>query len=124
MGHAGTLDPAAEGVLVVAIGKDATTHIAREVAKDKEYEATITLGATSDTDDREGVITTHTVAHVPSLQDVRSCMAPLIGTVMQVPPAYSALKVAGTPAYKRARRGEHVALAPRQVRVDAIDILS
>ncbi|MDP3989034.1 MAG: tRNA pseudouridine(55) synthase TruB [bacterium] len=124
VGHAGTLDPAAEGVLVVAIGRDATKQLSSVVAKEKEYCATIKFGATSSTDDREGAIKEGIVRTTPSRVDVELCIKRFVGTVMQVPPAYSALKVKGVPAYARARRGEVVVLGPRSVHIYTIDIVS
>jgi tRNA pseudouridine55 synthase len=122
VGHAGTLDPLAEGVLVIAIG-NATKRIATEVAKEKEYIATIKLGAESTTDDDEGEKTIHADAVAPTEEAIRTALHAFIGTVEQVPPVYSAVKLSGTAAYALARKGHDVELKPREVRIDGIEIL-
>ena len=116
VGHAGTLDPFATGLLIIGVGN--TTKVLAGVAKlPKTYEAELTLGATSTTDDREGEIRPSSVTRVPSTADVRRALETLTGTLLQVPPAYSAVKIRGVPAYRRARRGESVALPARPVTV-------
>lgn len=115
IGHAGTLDPLAEGVLVVGIGKTATKELKHAVAQEKEYEAEIYLGRESTTDDEEGEKTDWTIQKVPSLQDIEEALSSFKGIISQTPPIYSAIKVKGKEAYKYARRGEHVALQPRNV---------
>jgi tRNA pseudouridine55 synthase len=123
VGHAGTLDPLAEGVLVVAIGRDATKTLASIVAKEKEYLATIQLGATSSTDDTEGeIVPLHGTKEI-SLDDIESALKNFIGTIAQIPPAYSAIKIKGTPAHRRVRRGEHVELPPRDVHIKNIELI-
>lgn len=122
IGHAGTLDPLASGVLVVGIGRDATKVLAREVKKEKEYKAIVRFGATSTTDDAGGEVTPHAVAHKPTRAEVKASLAPMIGRILQVPPAFSAVKKAGVKAYKRARRGNEVKLEPRLVEVKNIEI--
>lgn len=124
VGHAGTLDPLAEGVLVVGIGREATKRLSAEVAKEKEYEAVMRLGVTSITDDEEGEKTECVVSSVPSYKDIERACKKFIGTIKQVPPIYSALKVAGKAAYKYARAGQGVLLQPRSVLIKNIDILS
>jgi len=123
VGHAGTLDPLAEGVLVIAVG-DATKRIAAEVAKEKEYVAAIRLGVASTTDDEEGEKTERAVAEPPNEAEVREALKSFVGEVWQVPPAYSAVKLQGTPAYKRARRGETPALEARRVIIKEIELVS
>lgn len=140
VGHAGTLDPMAEGVLVIGIGRDATKRLADVVAKEKEYMATIQLGATSDTDDAEGTITptpslrgaesdeaipNHEIAALPPVarNDIEKVLHCFLGHVSQVPPAYSAVKVRGKPAHRRVRRGEEVELKSRMVEVKEIELL-
>lgn len=125
IGHGGTLDPEAEGVLVIGIGKDATRQL-QNVLKgtDKEYEATIILGKVSETDDSEGPIADYLdPADPPSEKDVQKILLKFTGDIMQVPPKYSALKIDGVPAYKRARRGEDFDIPARPAKVHSIEIV-
>src|SRR5436190_1801938 len=112
MGHTGTLDPLATGVLVVCIG--AATRLADYVqAMGKTYTSRIRLGATSTTDDADGTVAANSTASPPPRVRIDAALAEFIGTVEQVPPAYSALKVDGSRAHDLARRGEDVPLAAR-----------
>lgn len=122
VGHAGTLDPLAEGVLVVGVGKG-TKLLASEVAKEKEYIADIRLGATSSTDDAEGNITECDVKAIPSEALVREVVSLFMGKIQQVPPIWSAIKVGGKESYKLARKGKDVPLKSREVEVKNIEIL-
>ncbi|WP_235905196.1 tRNA pseudouridine(55) synthase TruB [Tautonia marina] len=122
VGHAGTLDPLASGVLVVAIGS-ATRLIEQVQRQPKTYLATILLGATSDTLDADGTITPVLDPPIPSEAQVRDALASQVGTIDQLPPAYSALRVDGKRAYDLAREGKSVELAPRPVRIDQISLL-
>jgi tRNA pseudouridine55 synthase len=122
VGHAGTLDPLAEGVLVIAVGP-ATKRISEEVAKEKEYVATIKLGEDSTTDDAEGEKTVHAVVSLPVQTDVERALKAFVGTIQQVPPIYSALKLQGRPAYERARRGEAPVMEARTVVVHSAELL-
>ena len=124
VGHAGTLDPMAEGVLVVAVGRDSTKKISQEVQKEKEYEARVIFGATSDTDDAEGEIIESFNARACSLDEVVRCVEKFEGAIEQMPPVYSAIKVGGVPAHRRVRRGQQVELRPRSVYIKDIEILS
>lgn len=121
-GHAGTLDPLATGVLVLALGK-ATKSIDRLMATDKRYRTIIDLSAFTSTDDREGERTEVAVAAPPSNDEVASAVARFVGTIQQRPPAFSAMKVGGRRAYALARDGAPPELPPRPVRVDAIEVL-
>lgn len=128
-GHAGTLDPLATGVLVIALGK-CTRQIESLMATDKRYETVIDLSAFTTTDDVEGPRTevvpgTPGAAAAPPTRDEisRVLAARFTGTVMQRPPAFSAMKVGGRRAYALARRGAAPDLAPRPVRIDGIDVL-
>lgn len=122
VGHTGTLDPLATGVLVVCVG--AATKLADVVqAMGKTYRSQFRLGATSDTDDADGAVTLVTDATPPTEEAVRTALAGFVGVVEQLPPAYSALKVAGRRAHDLARRGEAVELKPRPVRIDAVRLL-
>jgi tRNA pseudouridine55 synthase len=122
VGHAGTLDPLASGVLVVCIG--AATRLVEDIQElPKAYRTVVRLGARSDTLDADGRIELQEDPPVPSLDDVAAAVAPLIGDVDQVPPEYSALKVSGRRAYDLARAGRSVDLAPRRIRIDRIAVL-
>lgn len=121
-GHAGTLDPLASGVLVVAIGQ-ATRLIEFVQAMPKRYTATFLLGRTSTTEDIEGEVAELDNAPVPSRRQIEQASAGMIGEILQRPPAYSALKVAGRRAYKLARAGQEVELAARPVQIHAIEVL-
>ena len=119
-GHAGTLDPLATGVLVLALGR-ATRSIERLMATEKRYRTEIDLTAFTTTDDREGERTEVAVAAPPDEAAVRAALARFMGTIQQRPPAFSAMKVGGRRAYAAARKGTPMELAPRPVRVDAIE---
>lgn len=121
-GHAGTLDPLATGVLVLALGS-ATKLIERMMATEKRYRTTIDLSAFTTTDDREGERTEVAITEPPSRERVVAALRSFTGTILQRPPAFSAMKVGGRRAYKLARRGEVVELAPRPVVVHAIEVL-
>lgn len=112
-GHAGTLDPLAEGVLPIAFGKSTKT-IASVVNSEKTYHFTVSWGIQTDTDDSEGAPIDSSPQR-PTRQQVEKAMEPLLGTIEQVPPAFSALKINGQRAYARARQGEPVILPPRPV---------
>ena len=114
IGHAGTLDPFATGLLVLLVGK-ATRLLPYVEGEPKVYEATIRFGAETDTDDLTGSESAH--ANVPSPEQVERAIALLTGELEQVPPAYSAKQVDGRRAYAAARRGETMVLAPVAVRV-------
>jgi tRNA pseudouridine55 synthase len=118
VGHGGTLDPLATGVLPIAIG-EATKLAGRMLDSDKAYEFTIQFGEETDTLDREGqVIATSDTR--PTLAQVEAVLPRFTGAIDQVPPVYSALKVDGQRAYDRARAGEEVTLATRAVTVHAL----
>lgn len=118
VGHAGTLDPMATGVMIVGIGQ-ATRLLGLLTLDTKSYTAQITFGAETTTDDAEGEVSRE--APVPErLFDeplARDALARLVGEQLQVPPAYSAISVQGVRAYRRARAGEEVALEPRRIEV-------
>lgn len=125
VGHAGTLDPLATGVLVVLVGK-ATRYQDRVMAGRKRYTARIDLSRTSRTDDREGPVEPVECAPVPR-EAVQRALPGFVGTIMQRPPAYSAVKIRGRRAYDLARRSETQAdlpvMAERPITIDSIDIL-
>jgi tRNA pseudouridine55 synthase len=122
IGHAGTLDPLATGVLVLCLG-GATRLIEYIQRMDKVYRTRLLLGARSDSDDADGNITPVPGAGAVDAATVAACVAGFVGTIEQVPPAYSAVKVAGQRAYDLARRGEEVSLSSHSVQIYSIQIL-
>lgn len=123
VGHAGTLDPLATGVLVVCLGQ-ATKLIPYVQRMPKQYKACFLLGKRSASHDLETPLETQTNAARPSASQIESVLPRLVGRIKQTPPAYSAVKVRGQRAYKLARQDEQVGIAPRTVRVDSLCILS
>jgi tRNA pseudouridine55 synthase len=122
VGHAGTLDPMATGVLVIGIGQ-ATRLLGHLALTDKDYEATIRLGTTTTTDDAEGEgIETKSAASVSDAA-IEAAMTDLTGDIEQVPSSVSAIKVDGVRAYARVRAGETVELKARRVTVERFDLL-
>ncbi|HZN32160.1 MAG TPA: tRNA pseudouridine(55) synthase TruB [Pirellulaceae bacterium] len=122
VGHAGTLDPLATGVLVVAVGP-ATRLIEYVQRLPKTYLATFLLGRSSDTEDIAGEVVELPGAAVPTETQLRAALPQFLGTIQQRPPAFSALKVAGQRAYDLARRGDAVELLPRPVEIYDLEIL-
>ena len=151
VGHAGTLDPFATGLLVVGVGRVATREFPKLVGLGKEYEAEFLLGATSDTDDRTGTITPRIQSHfsgvpagepsgIPSVDDgnhvlldgdgtkvplnsIRSAIAELTGPISQIPPNYSAIKIGGKKMYEAAREGKPMVAKAREVTVYGFEIV-
>lgn len=123
VGHAGTLDPMATGVLVVGVGK-ATKLLGHLALTEKEYDATIRLGATTVTDDAEGEVTATADASAVADSAVAEGIAALTGPIQQVPSAVSAVKIDGVRSYHRVRSGENVELPPRDVVVRRFDLLA
>ena len=123
VGHAGTLDPFATGVLLVLIGR-ATRLSQRMMEQPKEYDAVITLGATTATDDPEAPPMSIANVKPPTDSAVATELRHFTGTVMQRPPDYSAMKIGGRRAYDLARQGKETPLAPRPVRIDQINLIS
>ncbi|MBN2087551.1 tRNA pseudouridine(55) synthase TruB [Candidatus Peregrinibacteria bacterium] len=149
VGHTGTLDPMATGVLVLCLGK--ATKLAQQITDtDKEYIAEITFGATSTTDDAEGEISfgnskletqnskitsesknnnsnlnlRSSSLKAPGLEEIMHTLKRFTGSIMQVPPNFSAKKIKGKRAYKLAREGKEVKLEPREVTISEIEILN
>lgn len=127
VGHGGTLDPFAEGVLVVGITRESTRKL-HEILKntDKEYIGTLVLGKTSTTGDPEGDITDtgkDGILTKITEENIRETLKKFTGEIKQTPPAYSAVKVKGVPAYKRARKGENVNLGKRKVRIKELELI-
>jgi len=122
IGHAGTLDPFAEGVLVICVAS--ATRLASYVqAAPKRYTAEVTLGATSATDDPQGPITPTDCPEAPTEEALRRALGGFVGRIEQVPPAHSAVHVQGRRAYKLARAGQSPQLAGRPVHIHGIDLL-
>jgi tRNA pseudouridine55 synthase len=124
VGHAGTLDPLASGVLVVGITRKGTKCLYDHVKKEKEYVAEICLGAVSKTCDQEGPIEEVEVKEIPAQEQVEKVLSKWQGKVMQRPPKYSAVKINGTPAYKLARQGKEFELPERVVEIKKIDLVN
>jgi tRNA pseudouridine55 synthase len=122
VGHGGTLDPLASGVLPIALG-EATKLCGRMLNATKTYDFTIRFGEETDTLDAEGEIVASSDVRPPQEQ-IETVLRRFTGEVEQVPPAYSALKMGGKAAYKRARAGEDVALKPRVVTISELGLLS
>src|SRR5438067_10625079 len=123
VGHAGTLDPAASGVLPICIGQ--ATRVAEYLSEGgKAYQAEIIFGVVTDTYDTEGtVIRTAPVAEL-TLPQIEQALSHFLGPQMQLPPRYSAIKVQGQPAYKRVRAGEEITLKPRSIEITSLEILA
>ena len=139
VGHAGTLDPFAEGVLIVAVGREYTKKLGQFLKQDKTYRATVRLGAESDTFDLTGKVSrvSLTTSCLPKLQtrgypnlgslitkkNVTSVLNKFIGEIEQIPPSFSAIKIKGKKAYELARKGIVPNLKPRKVKIYSIKIL-
>ena len=121
VGHTGTLDPFATGLLIILAGK-ATKKSDEFLKKDKVYEATVKLGETSTTGDIEGEIE-KVSDKVPTLDDIKKACDKLTGEIMQTVPAYSAVKINGERAYKLARKGKEVEMPTRKVTIYELEIL-
>ncbi len=122
VGHAGTLDPFADGVLLGCVGR-ATKMVERLIALPKQYRTSIRLGVTNDTYDTEKPFRPVTVAQAVSRAQVEQALLAFNGLVSQIPPAYSAVKIGGVPSYRLARRDVAVDIKPKTVRIDVIRIL-
>jgi tRNA pseudouridine55 synthase len=122
VGHAGTLDPMATGLLLIGVGR--ATRLLRFLGDlAKTYEGTLRLGVETDTLDADGDVTRESTVDVTKEQ-VAEAMRSLVGESLQRPPAYSAVKVGGRKLYEAARAGERLEAEPRPIRVDAFDLLS
>jgi tRNA pseudouridine55 synthase len=124
VGHAGTLDPFATGLLIVGIGREATKRLDEFKGMKKEYIATVQLGATSDTQDRTGTIQdTYSNIQVTHA-DIQSVLQTLIGKQQQIPPMYSAKKVKGKKLYELARKGEIIERQPIDIEIYNIELIA
>ena len=122
VGHAGTLDPLATGVLPMALGEATKTVSLLQEAR-KRYEFTVRWGERRNTDDGEGEVVERSESR-PTAPEIEAVLPKFIGSISQVPPAFSAIKIDGKRAYARARRGETVELAPRPVEIDALTLVA
>lgn len=122
VGHTGTLDPMATGVLVLCLGK-ATKLAQTMTGYDKEYIAEITLAATSPTDDAEGEVQKNEAAKPVSDDELKAALKTFEGEIMQLPPKFSAKKIKGRRAYDMARKGQEVKLEPVPVKVHELELL-
>jgi tRNA pseudouridine55 synthase len=123
VGHTGTLDPFATGLLVLLIGKEYTKRAGEFSKLDKTYEVTMKLGASSSTGDPEGEIKAVSDT-IPTSEALQEAVEQFRGPIQQVPPAYSAIKVDGQRAYKLARAGKEVKIEPRTVKVNRLEVVS
>ncbi len=123
VGHAGTLDPMAKGVLVVAVGRKFTKRISEHRKAEKVYLATFELGKISDSWDAEGEVKAIEVKKEPLKKDIESALKKFEGEIDQRPPVYSAIKVNGVPSYKLARKGKKPKLKKRKVLIKKIEFL-
>lgn len=123
IGHAGTLDPFADGVLLGCVGR-ATKLVERLMALRKHYRTTLRLGVTNETFDPERPFEPVNDAVVPTEEAIREFLNAMTGTIDQVPPAFSAVRVGGVQSYERARKGRSIELAARPVRIDRMELIS
>lgn len=125
IGHAGTLDPFASGLLIVAVGREATRKISKFVKLDKTYIAKLHLGAISDTYDRTGKISSVGTEHcsVPTLKKIKIALKKFIGKQEQIPPMYSAKKIGGKKLYELARKGQDIERPPSTIYIEQIELL-
>jgi tRNA pseudouridine55 synthase len=124
IGHAGTLDPFASGLLIIAIGRGATKEISHFVKQDKSYEAEIILGARSATHDPEGEIVATSDAVPPHTQEIEAALAMFIGEQEQIPPMYSAKKIGGKKLYELARQGKEIERKAFHIKIYSLELLS
>lgn len=123
IGHAGTLDPFATGVLILLVGRESTKKSESIMKQDKIYRTKLKLGFISDTYDKDGAIQEYNIAIIPTRDQIESVIQQFIGEIEQIPPMYSAIKINGKKMYELARKGEHIDIPARQVTISRIDIL-
>lgn len=128
VGHAGTLDPFATGLLILGVGRESTKELGTFLHMDKEYEADIVLGETTETFDSEGQIVDMSIKDgkriVLTKENVEAAIKSLTGPLKQIPPMHSAIKVKGKKLYELARQGKTLEVAPREVTVHSFELLS
>lgn len=126
VGHAGTLDPFATGLLIIAIGRESTKQLGKFLKLDKKYRATLKLGSVSDTHDKTGTIvlgSLPTTPH-PSNDDIISVVSEFVGKIKQIPPMYSAKKIKGKKLYELARKGIEIERKAVDIEIFSIKIIS
>lgn len=124
IGHAGTLDPFATGLLIMAVGRGATREISRFVGLDKVYDSTFVLGATSTTHDPEGEITMTKPESFPIKDEIENVLSSMVGEQDQIPPMHAAIKVDGKKLYELAREGKTIDIKPRRITIHSTELLS
>jgi len=123
IGHAGTLDPFAEGLLILGIGRQSTKKLSIFQQKDKEYVTTLRLGAESDTFDKEGKITEKEIKKIPELKEIKEVLNKFLGEIEQIPPIFSAKKIKGKKLYELARKEIKIEPKPQKIKIYEISIL-
>ena len=123
IGHAGTLDPFATGILLMAIGRQATKRIDQFVKKDKTYIATLELGSSTDTHDREGIKTKKDGFEIPEIATIKKVIEDFIGKQEQIPPMFSAKKVGGKKLYDLARKGIEIERKSSIINIYSINVI-
>ncbi len=123
IGHAGTLDPFASGLLIILIGREWTRRQAEFLNLSKTYETTIMFGATSNTDDITGIITPSLNPKEVQLEDIKICLDSHCKTYAQMPPSFSAKKIKGKKAYELAREGIQPDLKPKEITIHSLELL-
>ncbi len=124
IGHAGTLDPFATGLLIVGVGRDATKRLDEFKNLPKTYEAILFLGATTDTQDKDGVITPTGVEKKYTEDEIKETLKTFVGPQLQTPPMYSAKKINGQKLYDLARQGIEVERKPNAIEIYDIELLN
>ncbi len=124
VGHAGTLDPFATGLLIVGIGRAATREMSKLVGLDKKYEAEFVLGASSDTDDRTGTLEKVAPGFSLGEKEIKKALQQFVGKIEQIPPAYSAIKIKGQKMYEAARKGKPIKAKSRLVTIFNLELVS
>lgn len=123
IGHAGTLDPFATGVLILLVGRESTKRSQELMKQDKIYRTKLKLGYISDTYDKDGVIQEYNIQKVPTRLEIDQIISSFIGEISQIPPMYSAIKINGKKMYELARKGQTVDIPPRLVNIYDITVL-
>ncbi|MEY3470902.1 MAG: tRNA pseudouridine synthase [Candidatus Parcubacteria bacterium] len=123
IGHAGTLDPFATGVLILLVGRESTKRSQELMKQDKIYRTKLKLGYISDTYDNDGVVEEYNIQKVPTKAEIDQIIASFIGDISQIPPMYSAIKINGKKMYELARKGQTIDIPPRLVNIYDITVL-